>query len=379
MFIQLLKYRIKSFLKPSQELFWSVAFPFILGTLFYLALSNVMTGAETFSSIDVAIVEETAMDSYFSDFLDSVDQDSDTHLINVTKCSMKDATDKLNKKEVAGILTVNKELSLTVNEEGYDQSILKSIVDQYQRTAVTVETIAKTYPEKMQDAIAVTASSLNTNKEITLSNHTNTDPMTNYYYSLIAMACLFSCMFGFRATINSQANLSTLAARRAVSPAHRLCVITTDFLGSLIIQFASVCLLICYLAFVLHVNFGDRLPFVFLTAFVGCVIGISLGIFITSVGRFSAVLKLSFLIAITLFLCFLSGLMVSNMKEWVEEFCPIANRLNPAALINDSLYSLSIFDNYSRYGQNMIILVIMAVVLCFASFIVTRRERYASI
>ncbi|MDO5294617.1 MAG: ABC transporter permease [bacterium] len=379
MFIQLLKYRIKSFLKPSQELFWSVAFPFILGTLFYLALSNVMKGSETFSPIDVVIVEETKMDTYFTEFIHSIDQTSKSHLINVTICSKDDAANKLNNDEVSGVLTVNKELSLTVMKEGYDQSILKSIFDEYQRTAAMVESIARTNHDKVQDALATVSASLDANTEISLSKHTNTDPMTWYYYSLIAMACLFSSMFGFRATINSQANLSSLAARKAVSPAHRLCVITTDFLGSLLVQFASICLLICYLAFVLNVNFGDRLPFVFLTALVGCVIGISLGIFITSIGNFSAVLKLSILIAVSLFLCFLSGLMVSNIKDLIDRNCPIINRINPAALINDALYSLSIFDDYSRYTRNMVTLVIMAVVLCFASFIVTRRERYASI
>ena len=77
--------------------------------------------------------------------------------------------------------------------------------------------------------------------------------------------------------------------------------------------------------------------------------------------------------------CFLGGLMVGNMKDIIERTIPFINRINPAALIADSFYSLSIYDNLNRYMLNTGILVIMTVVLALLSFCLVRRERYDSI
>jgi ABC-2 type transport system permease protein len=84
-------------------------------------------------------------------------------------------------------------------------------------------------------------------------------------------------------------------------------------------------------------------------------------------------------IALALFGSFLSGLMFGGLKYVIEEKIPIINRLNPATVITDALYSLNIYDTYDRYITCMITLVIYCVIFCSASYFITRRESYASL
>ena len=84
-------------------------------------------------------------------------------------------------------------------------------------------------------------------------------------------------------------------------------------------------------------------------------------------------------LCITLFSSFLSGLMMGGIKHLIEEYCPIINRINPASLISDALHSLNIYDDYKRYAQCMVIMLVMSAVLLTAGIVIARRETYDNI
>lgn len=71
--------------------------------------------------------------------------------------------------------------------------------------------------------------------------------------------------------------------------------------------------------------------------------------------------------------------MNSEMKFVVERYCPIINRINPAALISDAFYCINVYDDPVRFRLSLIILTVMSVVLLLGSFLAVRRERYDSI
>jgi ABC-2 type transport system permease protein len=58
---------------------------------------------------------------------------------------------------------------------------------------------------------------------------------------------------------------------------------------------------------------------------------------------------------------------------------PILNRINPAALIVDSFYSLDTYGAGARYAADTILLVVIGIVFCIGSVLVLRRKRYASV
>ena len=71
--------------------------------------------------------------------------------------------------------------------------------------------------------------------------------------------------------------------------------------------------------------------------------------------------------------------MMNTMKDIVEHHFPIINRLNPAALMTDCFYSLDMYDTYDRFLTDIAIMGTMAVLLCFGSFLLLRRNKYANI
>ena len=71
--------------------------------------------------------------------------------------------------------------------------------------------------------------------------------------------------------------------------------------------------------------------------------------------------------------------MVGNMRVLIDRVAPGVNRINPAALITDSFYCLSIFEGHARYTRNIVTLLLLSVLFIGLGILKTRRSRYASI
>ena len=83
-----------------------------------------------------------------------------------------------------------------------------------------MENIAVNHPEGMQSA-AEQMSDHQMVKQVSLGGKT-TDQTAQFFYALIAMACLYGCFSGYGTALYLQANLTALAARRCVTPTHKL-------------------------------------------------------------------------------------------------------------------------------------------------------------
>ena len=112
---------------------------------------------------------------------------------------------------------------------------------------------------------------------------------------------------------------------------------------------------------------------------VGSLIGVSIGIFIGCLGNMSYEFKIGVITTYSLLSSFLAGLMIAQIKGAIEKYCPIVNRINPAALISDAIYSMDIYDEPSRFNLDMFIMIFMAVLFTGVSFLIMRRKRYDSI
>lgn len=115
------------------------------------------------------------------------------------------------------IIVSDDDIRLMVSGSGLNESILKSITDQYLQREQTITTIAKADPSRLEAATAAMADELDINTEISLSG-SNLDNTTEYFYALLAMTCLFG---GYAALFNVQslqANQSPLGIRKSSSP-----------------------------------------------------------------------------------------------------------------------------------------------------------------
>ena len=130
---------------------------------------------------------------------------------------------------------------------------------------------------------------------------------------------------------------------------------------------------------ILKIDIGSNMPKMFAVCMVGSLIGVSIGIFIGCLGNMSYEFKIGVITTYSLLSSFLAGLMIAQIKGAIEKYCPIVNRINPAALISDAIYSMDIYDEPSRFNLDMFIMIFMAVLFTGVSFLIMRRKRYDSI
>ncbi len=382
MFFRLYKYSLLCSARERLFIFWNLIFPIILGSLFQIAFGSYTEKEVLFHKIPVAYVEEEGADENFAQLLKTLETDND--LVQVQTVEKDEAEQLLREEKVEGIFyneavkQTETEISLVVQEQDINQSILSSILEQYERTYATLLTIGKEYPQGIQAAAALVEEEIEYLEESSIGAASNND-MLNYFYSLIAMNCLMGTTTGLACAMKFKANLSALAARRVIAGISRFRVLWPDLAANISLQFLYVVFSVCYLMFVLHVPIGDQWGFLLLTIFVGTLLGIFLGFFVGVAVRLPYNAKEALCILIMMVSCFFSGLMADGMQRLIDRYVPVFAHINPSSLIVKSFYSLNIYDTYGRYLENMGTMAILILVLAVGSFVVVRRERYASI
>lgn len=373
--LHLIKYNIIVKVKNFDTTFWPLVFPLILATLFFFGFGKIDDA--DFQTVQTAVVKEENADAMFLEFLQEM-ENSEEKLIQTEEMSKDDALCMLSEKEISGIYFVGDTPSLTVGGNGIAESILQSLLESYENGKQTMENVMKEHPEKMPQAVAAMGNYGEFVKEVSLGGKT-INGNVQFFYALIGMTCLYGCFIGFGAALSLQANLTALAARRCVTPTHKLKLILSELTVSFLLGYLDVIVLILYLRYVLKLEFQGQMGDMLVISFVGSMIGVSLGIFVGSFGKMKEAAKVGILLAVSMTSSFLAGLMNGNMKDVVEQKAPFINRINPASLISDAFYCINVYDDTQRYYRSLITLAIMCVVLIGASFLLIRRERYDSL
>ena len=230
--LHLLKYQFLQTIRSRSIMFWALAFPLILGTLFYVSFGNTGlagTGETDWEPVPVAIItvdSSSANAASFLTFLNETDQDMiDIHSYKTEKAAKK----ALRREEISGIYYVNAVPSLTIASNGINQSILSSLLDSYEKNADMIRDIATQHPEKLSDALSSLNDYQTLVKEKSLGGH-SLDPTLTYFLALIAFACLSGVYLSIHSTVQLQANLSALGERRSITPTHKLSLILGDLL-----------------------------------------------------------------------------------------------------------------------------------------------------
>lgn len=281
-----------------------------------------------------------------------------------------------------GELIPETKLSLKVKSSGVAQSTIKKMAEMYQNLQTMGRELARQngtgnggngdQAAKAMEFDAPVIKSLELTKG-------NTDSFASYMYNLIAMVAIFGSLPGLSIAVNHQANLSALGARRACSGTPKLISILASLTGYFLAQIFCVCVSVSFLAFVLKVDFGDRLPWVYLTGVLGGMMGVSMGFCCGAIGKWSQGTKSGIIMALNMTLCFLSGAMIPGIKGLLAVKAPLVNSLNPAAVVCDSLYYLSIDADLSRYFGKLLAMLGFTAAFVLLGFVLTRRRQYASL
>lgn len=379
MFGHLFKNRLKILLKSKSMMFWTLVFPIALGTFFHLAFSNLVS-EEKFHPVKVAIVDNQnyRQEKNFKQVVDQISKKNEDQILKPTYVSQETAAkEKLEKGEVAGYYLVKDKIELVVSKNDVDQTILKSLVDRYYQNTNLITTIVKEHPESLQQGIL---EEINQNQEY-LQNTTNSkvDFTVIYFYTLIGMMCVYGAFFGVDAVNETEANLSTRAARTSIAPTHKFKTLLVALLAGFLIQYIELLILLAYLIFVLGVDFGNQLGFLLLLTFVGSFAGISLGTVIGASSRKSVDFKIGLVVAISLTCSFLAGMMVLDVKYFITKYLPVLGYMNPVTMVTDALYSLYYYSTVDRYFVNLGSLLLFGIVMVVISYWLMRRKKYDSI
>ncbi len=374
MFIDLYKFRLKILLKDKALFFWTLIFPIMLGTFFWLAFSDITEKTEHMEKIDAALVYNGEYENkeQLDTFLQNISGKNGN--IKLHEVSENEAESMLKDGDVCGIINVSDKISLEFKDNGMQQTILKTMMDSYIQNEKLIMNIIKNNPEKL-DAVIKSVSEEHTYNVEKSAASGDMDVYIQYYFALIAMSCLFGSSYGMKNAKDIQIMQSDVAKRRNVAPTGRMVNVLADFLSAVTVQTILFALLFIYLDIFLGINMGNRYGYILLAGFLAGITGVGYGYMLGLLVKCSENFKEGIMRASTLLMCFLAGLMVGNMKYFIETNAPVINKINPAAVISDSFYSLCVFGDVKMYVRCILTLVVMSVVFFGISVVCIRRDR----
>lgn len=391
MFYHNLKYSLKTLFRDKGLIFWTFAFPILLGLFFNLAFSDIEK-SETLDVIDIAIIDNyeyqnnTMIKEAFKELGSST---SNNQLFNIKYVDIDEANKLLDDNKIEGyILLENNDKKIVVKENGVNATVIKSVVDE-------LSTNEKIINELVKDEL-----STNTNKDIskiyenvykkvqnlmTKDNNITDISSKNLsytvieFYTLIAMSCLYGGTIGLVAISNNLANMSDKAKRKSISPTSKSSMLLSSLLASYIVQIIGVALLLLFLYLILKIDFETNPLFVIVLTLSGSLAGLTTGVFIGTVLKCNESVKTGIIIAITMFFCCLAGMMGITLKYVIDTNIPILNIINPANMITDGFYSLYYYETLNRFWFNVASLLIYSLILVLISYKTLRRQKYDSI
>ncbi|WP_302669565.1 ABC transporter permease [Eubacterium sp. AF15-50] len=393
MFLHNLKYTIKTLFKNKILIFWTFAFPIILGIFFNMAFSNIEKD-EKLKVFDIAVVNDSQFENqkiYQEALKELSADDSENKLFNIKYVKKEKADSLLDDSDIEGyIIFKNEEPQVVVKKNGTYQTLIRFVVTEIGQNKAIIEDLTK---KTVENEIAKGSTSFDPEKiakdilekinngQVNMKNisASNLSYMQIEFYTLIAMTCMYCGMLGLTAINNCLANMSSKGKRISVSPNKKSIIVLSSAIGSYLVSMVGIAILILFLRFVLKVDFGDNTPLVILLSAVGDLAGISMGVLIASVFRMSEGAKTGITIAITMFLSVLSGMMGVTLKYVIDKNVPVINLINPNNLITDGFYSLYYYDTLDRYLRDVTYLLVFVVICLTISFISLRREKYDSI
>ena len=393
MFIHNFKYSLKTLFRNKALIFWTFAFPIILGTFFNMAFSNIES-SEKLDIINIAIFKNDDFNNneiFKTAFEELSDKNNDDRLFETRYTTEEEAKKLLEDEEIVGYMKlVNDEPKLTFTTSGINETIFKYVSEEITQTSNIIKYLSEEEIKKEMiagnynidyESIYNRVIELTEEDNVRLNNVSNSNLSYTMieFYTLIAMACLYGGILGAVAINQNLANMTNQGKRVSVSPTSKGKIILSSVLASYITQLVGVALLFLYTIFVLKVDYGNKLGLDIALAMAGSLAGLSLGVAVATTIKSNDNVKTGIIIAITMLGCFLSGMMGITMKYIIDKNIPIINKLNPASMITDGFYSLYYYDTLDRYIFDIGSLLIFALILIAISYISLRRQKYDSI
>lgn len=390
MFYQNLKYSLKILLRNKALIFWTFAFPIILGLFFNLAFQNIEKN-EQLQVIDIAIINSNDYNNnkIVKESLNELTKGKN-RLLNIKLTDEKTSKDLLKNNKITGYLTFKEnQVNITVKNSGVEETILKQVLEQIQTNSKIInKKVEKEISEQVAtnkkinyEQIYQNALSLLNENNIKINNISNKNLSYTMieYYTLIAMACLYGALISMFIINYQLPNMNSTGKRISASPINKTKQLISSLLSAYIVQIIGLLLLFLFTIFILKVDYGKNLLYVIITSLCGALSGLSLGVATSTLFKTNENAKTGIIIAITMLFCFLSGMMGITMKYIIDKNIPLLNMINPANMITDALYSLYYYNTFDRFYKDILSLLIFSFIMILISIKGLRRQKYDNI
>ena len=316
-FLRELKYTAISMISTVQGMFWTVAYPILLSSLFFVIFSAISTrGLST--AINTGITETNPHRVILNVI----------PILHVIPMEQEAADAALREGSIQ--VFIEDDLSIRIYKNGIAQTIIKNIVEQIKQT----------------DALGIPITPSAYRKQYIDSKNEQNNSMMILFYSLLAMVSIYSMFGSISIPERIQANISKLAVRMSAAPIKRFRIYLAGVLFFVCFNLASNLLYIGYVMLVLKINLITDCAVTIPLLIYANLFGTAFGLCIGSIPKLTENTKVMLCVFSSLFLSFLSGMMSVSVKTALDTSVPILSKINPIALFTDTLYNINILREY---------------------------------
>ncbi|MDK7733050.1 ABC transporter permease [Propionimicrobium lymphophilum] len=406
----LISCNIKVLVSNKALVFWTLAFPILLGILFKMAFGDIIN-QESFDTVPVAVVNsQTYQDSPFKAAFEELSAPGSSGITGAKKPVLKvqnvgtleEGKQLLSDEKVSGVVEVTgmpvpgtdekPDAKLTISANGMDQSILKIVLDEIIQRVDMIAKLADaevgaqissgTPPESIDAGQIAQAVQRNLEASGFVLNDRSPkslDLIMAEFFSLVAMAALYGGMFSMTVMNNAQPPLGVIGRRVAVAPTRKAKLIGSGIISSYLVQLVGLILLLAVCHFIFGIDFGQNWALTFLLTTVGALVGLSFGTALSTLVPGGENMKIGVLIGLTMMGSVMAGMMGGGMRYMIDQSVPLMNKVNPVALITDGFYNLFYHPGFEGFWLDVLLLLGISVLLLGASLLVLRRQRYDSL
>ncbi len=382
MFGRMFIYKLKELVRNRFLIGWNFLFPLVLATAFYLGFGNMIKDdPDSFKAIDVGYVNIAGEETNFHKVIGELSEETSDHadILNVSEYTSEEEAMKDLKGEggIYGIYVDDgNEIKTIVPFNGYRATALNQIVREYENKITLIGNIAKDHPENLDTVLELVTKDMNIAKEYDFGSGISL--YLQYFFALIAMASLFGSWISTEMVEGMCANHTEKGKRFECAPVSKLMSIASGVLAGASMQAVSNAIVVIYIEYVLKIKFGIPLWNVILITTLGSGLGISMGVLIGALVKNKRLFDI-IPIVFSMTCSFCSGLMWDQIRQMIQANAPILNKINPAALLVDCLYTRATYGTIDVYYQDIGIMSIMIIGALTISAVLLRRRRYVSL
>lgn len=373
MFWHLFYYRLNILVKNLSLIFWTMAFPILLGLLFTAAFSN-LDSIDYLDSSKVGIVANEEDSEEFEVILSEL-KSEETELFEIQHLTKADAQQALADDTIVGYYEFSEgDIELFVGRNEIPQAILLEFLNQYlaEQSKVAVLLAAGIPPEEIMQRLSI-------NQQFVVDQEQKSTNKSNFYFfTLLGMTIMNGLLWGLGNTNDQQANQSANGIRVCLSPRNKFMVSLANLLASFVLFYAQTLIVVATFHFIYGVEFGSHWQWMLLLIAVGVLSALSFG---TLLGNISSKLtfeqKISIGTTLTMVLSFLAGMMgTESLKYWISTNLPLLGRFNIVNLISESFYQLYYYQSLNAFYLNFSWLTSFTVLFFLVNIYFERRVSY---